>query len=103
MKTIEGYEIIYHGIEYSDYFQGCGVAYTEFTDVATGIGNSEQEAIGDAMDQLAQKDWETSSSDLQNAYDEADPTDIISPIIDGFSDDDEDYDQPWVHVSIRVK
>ncbi len=27
-------EIINHGVMYSDYFQGCGLAFTDFTHVA---------------------------------------------------------------------
>ena len=102
MKAINEYEIINHGIEHSDYFQGCGVSCTEFTAVATGIGNSEKEALDDAMAQLAQMDWETSSSDLQNDYDSADDTDVVTPIVEEYGNG-EDYENPWVHVSVRVK
>ena len=102
MRTITDYEIINHGIEHSDYFQGCGTAFTGFTDVVTGIGNSEQEALGDAMDQLAQMDWETSSSDLQNDYDSASGLDVVTPIVEEYGNG-EDYENPWVHVSVRVK
>lgn len=58
MKRIGQFELIDHGIENSQYFQGCGTAYTKFTDVATGIGDNPAEAIEDALDQLAQADWD---------------------------------------------
>ena len=57
MKKINDFEVIDHGCMYSDYFQGCGVCGTEFTDVATGIGSDLNEAINDALEQLVE--WET--------------------------------------------
>ena len=45
MRTIEDYEVIVHGIMLPDYFQGCGVACTQFDDVATGIGETSQGSI----------------------------------------------------------
>ena len=59
MKAIVEFEVISHGIDYPDYFRGCGTSHTQFEDVATGIGNSEAEALDDAMEMLAQNDWET--------------------------------------------
>lgn len=110
MKRIEDYEIINHGIEYSDYFQGCGVSFTEFTDVATGIGNSEDEAIADALEQLAQLGWDVeSNADLLADEKKASIQDIVTPYVDAIHDgaeaspDDGKYEYPYVHVSIRVR
>ncbi len=41
------------GIENSQYFQGYGVAFTPFTDCATGIGHNPREALEDCLDQIA--------------------------------------------------
>ena len=49
-------EIINHGVMCSDYFQGCGLAFTDYDAVATGVGSSEREAFDDALDQLAQQE-----------------------------------------------
>lgn len=57
MKVIE-YEIINHGMEHSQYFQGCGVYGTRFTHVWTGIGDSSKEAYNDALDQMFMDDRE---------------------------------------------
>lgn len=46
-------QIIDHGVHHSDSFEGCGVSFTPWTDVATGIGNSFREALNDAIDQIA--------------------------------------------------
>ena len=55
---VDKFEILDHGIQQSDYFQGCGIAYTEYTDVATGIGSNLWEALNDAAEQLAQMGWD---------------------------------------------
>ena len=57
MKNIKAYEIINHGYEHSQYFQGCGTSFTDFTDVATGCGNDAKEAYEDAVEQLATSGW----------------------------------------------
>lgn len=48
---IKAYELIDHGMENSQYFQGCGTSCTKFTDVWTGIGDSSKEAYEDAVGQ----------------------------------------------------
>ena len=60
MKKVTAYEVIDHGFEHPDYLQGCGTAYTEFEDCATGIGDTAREAYEDALDALAQSDWDVS-------------------------------------------
>ena len=57
MKLIE-YEIIDHGMEHSQYFQGYGVYGTRFTHVWTGVGDSSKEAYNDALDQMFMDDRE---------------------------------------------
>jgi hypothetical protein len=50
------YEIINHGPERSDYFQGCGTYGTPFKYCVTGIGCNAKEAYEDALDQVAEID-----------------------------------------------
>ena len=59
-KTTENFEVIDHEVDHEQYFQGCGVAWTEFTDCATGVGESAHDALEDALESLAQGDWDTS-------------------------------------------
>ena len=59
MKPVTSFEVISHGIDYPDYFQGCGVCCTEFDSVATGVGGTEAEAFDDALEGLSQQDWDT--------------------------------------------
>ena len=100
MRAITDYEIINHGVQHSDYFQGCGTAFTEYEDVATGIGCSEREALEDALESLAQMDWETDNADINADVERADDTDIIQAIIDT---ENCGGDWPWVFVSVRVR
>ncbi len=58
-KRIGQFELVDHGIEHEQYFQGCGLAFTEFEDIATGIGDNPAEAIDDCLEQLACNDWDT--------------------------------------------
>jgi hypothetical protein len=46
------YEIIDHGWDNSQYFQGCGTAYTPYDHVVTGVGTNAKEAYNDAVEQL---------------------------------------------------
>ena len=114
MRTIEEYEIINHGVDYSCYFQGCGVYFSDFEDVATGIGDSEKDALDDALDLLAQRDWDVEGNEdlMADLHDKADATDVIADVIKDYAeeigvDDDgcppDDWEQPWVHVSVRVR
>ncbi len=65
MKKILEYEIVDHGVEHEQYFQGCGVVFTKFDDVATGLGNSPREALENALEDLIQCGYEI-SEDLEN-------------------------------------
>ena len=58
-KRIGEFELIDHGIEHSQYFQGCGVAFTGFANVVTGIGDNPAEAIDDCLEQVAQAGFDT--------------------------------------------
>ena len=43
-----------HGIDNCQYFPGAGIAFTEWHFAATGVGNTEYEAAGDALDYVCQ-------------------------------------------------
>ena len=60
MKKIKSFEIINHGYDHAQYFQGCGISFTPFEDVATGLGYSAADAYEDAIEGLTW-DWDTSS------------------------------------------
>lgn len=59
MNKPTDHQILDHGVNGSQYFQGCGTYGTEYTHVYTGIGDSAHEALEDALEQAATSDWET--------------------------------------------
>jgi hypothetical protein len=48
------YEVIVHGVEHSQYWQGIGVHGTDYCSVVTGIGNNAKEAYLVAVDHIYQ-------------------------------------------------
>lgn len=50
---IKDFQIIHHGLDHPDYFQGCGVSFTKFNSVVTGIGDNPKEAFNDCLEQIA--------------------------------------------------
>ena len=48
------YELIDHGIDHAQYFQGCGTAFTEFDHVVTGCGSNFAEALDECLEMIAQ-------------------------------------------------
>ena len=66
---ITEWNVIDHGIEASDYFQGHGIALTDYTHTATGIGDNPSEALDDAIEQLATAvdgiDWGVLEHDIR--------------------------------------
>lgn len=58
MRKVADHSVTDHGVEHSQYFQGDGIAFTEYTDCATGCGNSAFEAMEDALEQLASNGWD---------------------------------------------
>jgi hypothetical protein len=51
---LTNYELLSHGVEGEQYFQGAGTSFTKFKHIATGVGSSEKEAFDDALEQIAQ-------------------------------------------------
>lgn len=97
MKKILDYQIINHGIEHPDYFQGCGVSFTEYDFCVTGIGGNERDAFEDALEQLAMADYDT--TELEALVDELSTEEAI------FTEDElaEMEERPFHHVSIRIR
>jgi hypothetical protein len=52
------FRILNHGPDHSQYFNGHGIAFSNFEDCATGIGDNAKEALSDALDQLASNGWD---------------------------------------------
>lgn len=52
MKVLE-FEVVNLGVEFPDYFQGFGVAFTSFDDCYYGIGSNPAEALDDCLEGIA--------------------------------------------------
>lgn len=61
MKKITEYQVVDHGFDAEQSFQGCGVSFTDFEDVSTGVGDTATEALEDALECLSQSGWDVSS------------------------------------------
>ena len=48
------FEIINHGYEHAQYFQGQGTAFTDYDIAVTGCGMNEKEAYEEAVEQVYQ-------------------------------------------------
>lgn len=57
--TVAEWYIEDHGIENSQYFQGCGVSHSRWDMVGVGAGSTPREAYNDAVEQLAMSGWDT--------------------------------------------
>lgn len=53
-KPIEQYDTADHGYDHPQYFQGYGVAFSDYEACYTGLGDTLREAIDDAIDQIAE-------------------------------------------------
>lgn len=101
MKTIVEYEVIEHGFDAEQYFPGCGVVYTDFVDVATGIGETAREAFDDALDSLAQNDWDVSKIRGKSRLSRQTVQGYLRSI--GISKEDREDTETHAYVSIRVR
>lgn len=104
-KMIADYQIVDHGIEWSDYFQGCGTAFTDYTDVATGCGEDYMSALEDALESLAQNDWDTESVKPEDHDDDSVSAWIERARGDNGDDGESEYsgETPYYYVSVRVR
>ena len=99
-KPIAEFEVVDHGIENSQYFQGCGLSHTVYDGIATGCGNDPREAVDDALEQLACGGWDVEGMEKRIVADgwfgnrRKVPT---KPAVPSTSDD------CYYYLSIRVK
>jgi hypothetical protein len=96
-RTITEFELVDHGIEGSQYFQGCGISFTEFTDIATGCGDDPREAIEDALEQLACGGWDVDGMEKRICADIGRRKLPRKPSVPRKADDS------YYYVSLRVK
>jgi len=107
MRTIGKFELSDHGIEHSQYFQGCWVAFTPFANVVTGIGDNLAEAIDDCLEQITQCGFETEGMEARIMEQEGwealptEPSVLAEFPVDGEGKDWDGDCELYYHVSIR--
>ena len=99
MKIISDYEIIDHGIENSQYFQGCGTAFSKYENVVTGCGSNPSEAIADALDQISAMDFNVCAT-LESEVDVGEYLGTTSPNTNPSHEENEDS-KMYYYLSIR--
>ena len=107
MKNVGDYELIDHGIDNSQYFPGCGVAFTPYSNVVTGCGDNPAEAIEDCLNQIGQCGFDAESLFAQILTDEGWVSSAHIPTEPSASedcdpDDAQDYGcEVYYYVSLR--
>jgi hypothetical protein len=56
-RTVADYELRDYGIDHAQYFQGAGVAYTDWEDCFIGVGNNAEDAAEDAITAAYDNGW----------------------------------------------
>ncbi len=108
MKTIQSFEVELCGIDHSQYFQGRGVACTDWEDVAIGAADNAYDALADALEQLACGDWDTESvnwdEEEKRALCEGESVSGLQEAADNDPDAaDADYSEHNYYVAVYVK
>lgn len=58
-KYVGEFQVDIHGIDYPDYFTGgTSLVLSDFEDRAIGVGDTQEEAINDALEQLSMDGWD---------------------------------------------
>ena len=111
-KTVlADFSVEFLGVDYSDYFQGFGLGPSSKYEACTyGIGDTEEEALNDCMEMMAQNadfDFtEEVEKRIRAAYGDCDADTTVADYL-GHEDSDEEEDSDdcgesaWFHVGIK--
>lgn len=67
-RTVAAFELSDLGVDHAQYFQGAGVAFTDWDEVFVGVGDTAREAAADAVENAATHGWNV-PSELENDMD----------------------------------
>jgi hypothetical protein len=99
---VTDYQLLDHGIDHAQYFQGCGTAFTDYDEVVTGAGSDFSEAIEQALEQLAMMDYDADDIEARIKEDEDLKEWPTQPNTDEDHEENEESEL-YYYVSIRVK
>ena len=98
-RKIGDFEVCSLGVNYPDYFQGFGTAFTKYSYCAYGIGDTEEEAFADCLEMAAQQGFDLDDDTEKRIRDEAGPFDDCTSAAEDCGEDCDEY--PYYHVGIR--
>lgn len=99
MTKIADFEVVDHGPEFPQYFQGQGTVFTRFLHCVTGAGDSQREAFEDALEQIAMAFDHVDFTELDAvAADYSDETDASELL--GLEEDLEADEYPMYYLSV---
>jgi hypothetical protein len=93
------FEIVDHGVEDGQYFQGCGTAFTPWNNVVTGVGESAMDAYNDAIMLIDQTEDSEGILEVLPSEPEWLSDEITVPV--SIDDDNLGDSEMWHRVSVR--
>lgn len=97
---IASFQVIDHGPEHGQFFQGCGTAYTNYDHVVTGSRCTQKEAYDDALEQIAMTHSNVDLTELE-AYGKARYDDDKVP--DSINDDESGEWNYYLSILYKLK
>jgi hypothetical protein len=100
---VKSFQVDDLGIESPSYFQGYGVAFSEFTDCCYGIGDNPAEALDDCLEQIASGydiDVEDLEARILAEYGKAPVTPSVADEYPA-TDEDDCSEFPYYHIGIK--
>ena len=107
MKKLGEFSVETLGVEYPDYFQGYGLGpNSAYQSCTYGIGDTEEEALDDCLEMMAQTgEFDFTDSDekrIREAFGACDSSTTVADYLDlDESADDDDGESAWFHVGIK--
>ena len=105
-QIVYDYSVNDHGVMDCQYWQGAGVSHTKWDAVGVGSGENPHSAMEEALQDLAEQGWDTST--IHNEFD-ADAGDIVAQVVADANpemvDDDGDIDtgDSYNYVTVYVR
>lgn len=93
-KPITDYTVIRHGVCHVQFFQGEGVAFSDWKESVTGSGSTARRAYEDACENLAHTEWDINT--LNSAEDEI-------PDEENETLPEDAHEELCIYVTIKVK
>jgi hypothetical protein len=102
------WELIDHGLEHAQFFQGVGTSGTPYDHAVTGVGTSYFEALDDALEQIAEEEGTTEEVEAMILEIEKEhrprvnvPAWMMTSVRDVDCPDPDDDCEKWYYISIR--